>query len=111
MKENSSRTAVGSKKAARGHEMRRTNRWRHPVTTLCIGIGVGALLGVLFAPKAGEDTRVDLLEGVTEGLDEVSARTASIARGARRIVNQTREQVEDAIKAGKEAYRDAARTA
>jgi gas vesicle protein len=91
--------------------MRRTNRWKHPVTALCIGIGVGAVLGILFAPKSGDETREDLLEGVTEGMDEVSAKSAKIARGARRLVNQTREQVEEAIKAGTEAYRDAARMA
>jgi gas vesicle protein len=111
MKENTRRMAVNSKKAAKGDEMKHTNRWKHPVTALCIGIGVGAVLGILFAPKSGEETREDLLEGVTEGMDEVSAKAARITRGARRLANQTREQVVEAIKAGTEAYRDAARMA
>jgi hypothetical protein len=44
-------------------------------------------------------------------MDEVSAKAARITRGARRLANQTREQVVEAIKAGTEAYRDAARMA
>jgi gas vesicle protein len=65
------------------------------------------MLGILLAPKSGEETREDILDGVTDGLDELSAKTAKVARGARRVANQTREQVEDAIKAGKDAYREA----
>jgi gas vesicle protein len=90
---------------------RNRNKWNHPVSALCIGLGVGAVLGILFAPKSGDETRDDVVDTVNDGIDEVRARTAKVARNARKFANQTREQVEEALEAGTEAYRDSLRTA
>ena len=79
---------------------RNRNRWNHPVSALLLGLGVGAVLGILFAPKSGEETRDDVVGTVNDGIDEVRARTAKAARNARRFANQTREQVEEALDAG-----------
>jgi gas vesicle protein len=91
--------------------IRNRSRWNHPVSALCIGLGVGAVLGILFAPKSGEETRDDVVGTVNDGIDEVRARTAKVARNARKFANQTREQVEDAVEAGTEAYRESLRSA
>jgi len=91
--------------------MQRNHRkWNHPVSALCIGLGVGAILGILFAPKSGEETRDDIVGTVNDGIDEVRARTAKAARNARKFADQTREQVSDAIDAGTEAYRESLRS-
>jgi gas vesicle protein len=37
------------------------------VTYFIVGLGVGALVGVLFAPKSGEDTREFLSKRADEG--------------------------------------------
>jgi gas vesicle protein len=89
---------------------RNRNKWNHPVSTLCIGLGVGAALGILFAPKSGEETREDISEAVTDGVDEVRSRAAKAARGARRFASETRERVSDAIDAGSDAYRESLRS-
>ena len=86
------------------------SKWNHPISALCIGLGVGAILGILFAPKSGEETRDDIAGTVNEGIDEVRARTAKAARTARQFADQTREQVNDAIEAGAEAYRESLRS-
>jgi gas vesicle protein len=90
---------------------RNRSKWNHPVSALCIGLGVGAVLGILFAPKSGEEMRDDVVGTVNDGIDEVRARTAKVARSARNFANQTREQVEDALEAGTEAYRESMRSA
>lgn len=90
---------------------RNRSKWSHPVSALCIGLGVGAVLGILFAPKSGEETRDDVVDTVNDGIDEVRARSAKAARSARRFATQTRERVEDAVDAGTEAYRESLRSA
>jgi gas vesicle protein len=86
-------------------------RLNHPVSALCIGLGVGAILGILFAPKSGEETRDDIVGAVNDGIYEVRARTAKAARAAQRIATQVRDKVEDAVDAGTRAYRDSLRSA
>jgi gas vesicle protein len=91
--------------------IRNRTRWGHPVSALCIGLGVGAVLGILFAPKAGEEIREDIVDSVNDGLDEVRARAAKVARDARRLAIETKERVGDAMDAGAEAYRQSMRSA
>jgi gas vesicle protein len=83
------------------------SKWGHPAVTLCIGLGVGALVGILLAPKSGEETRDDIVDGVTDGVEEIRARSAKVARGARRFANEAKERLDDAAEAGTEAYREA----
>jgi gas vesicle protein len=42
------------------------------ITFLMIGLGVGAALGLLFAPKAGKQIRKDLRRSYDEALDTIS---------------------------------------
>jgi len=39
------------------------------------GLGVGALVGILYAPKSGRETREDLATGAREGTEYLRART------------------------------------
>jgi gas vesicle protein len=87
------------------------SKWGYPIVALCIGLGIGALAGVLLAPQSGEETRDDIIGGVTDRMEEARARTAKAARGARRFVNETKERIDDAVEAGTDAYREAKRAA
>jgi gas vesicle protein len=91
--------------------IRNRSKWNHPVSALCVGLGVGAILGILFAPKAGEETRDDIAGTVNDGIDEVRTRSAKAVRSARKFATQAREQVEEAVDAGTEAYRESLRSA
>lgn len=97
------------------------------------GLGAGALLGVLFAPKAGRETRDDIVSGAREGSEYIRQRSRDAAdqvnqyaarsreymdkgraqwedyvnRG-RRYVNEQTGKVSSAVEAGKEAYRQTA---
>ena len=90
-----------------------------------LGIGVGATLGLLYAPQAGEDTRRELRSRADEGRDYMRRRTGEGRDYVRRRGDELRHQAEDmldrgrgavqtqrdqlarALDAGRRAYRDA----
>ena len=78
------------------------------------GLGLGALLGVLYAPKSGRETREDLMRHAEEGREYVT-RTSRDAREnlnkavdrGREVYTKQKEQINAAIEAGKQAFREA----
>ena len=77
------------------------------------GLGLGALVGVLFAPKSGSETREFIRRSAVDGKDWVAnsgdnARQAMnewIERG-KEIVDRQKSQVQSAFEAGRQAYRE-----
>jgi gas vesicle protein len=78
------------------------------------GLGVGALVGVLYAPRAGNETREVLRSKAEEGREYVRNRarqareqaTDWVDRG-RDVVNQQKDQFRAAYEAGRQAYQEA----
>jgi gas vesicle protein len=78
------------------------------------GLGLGAALGVLYAPKSGRETRDAILSATEEGTEAVRDRARqyreqaeqAVSRG-REYINQQTEQIRSAVDAGKQAYREA----
>jgi gas vesicle protein len=78
------------------------------------GLGIGAIVGVLYAPKSGAETRETILRSAEEGR-EWAASTARRAREqagewverGKEAVNTQRDTWNQAIQAGKQAYREA----
>lgn len=79
-----------------------------------LGLGVGVAVGVLFAPKSGEETRTLLRNKAEEGADYVKRRgtdlrdqaSEAIDRGKQTILKQ-KDNLSAAVEAGKQAYREA----
>ena len=78
------------------------------------GLGLGAVVGVLCAPKAGSETREELLQRAEEGRDFVVNRARQAREQAqqwadkgRELFQQQRDQFRSAFEVGKEAYREA----
>src|SRR5579884_2715884 len=94
------------------------------------GLGLGALLGVLYAPKSGRETREDLVNSAREGGEYIRQRSREAAdqvnayverskeyfeKGraqwndlvsqGRQFVNEQGERVSAAVEAGRQAYR------
>ena len=78
------------------------------------GLGVGAALGVLYAPRSGAETRQALREKAEEGRDFVVTRGRQLKDQAqqwtekgREAVGKHKESLGAAIDAGVQAYREA----
>ena len=81
--------------------------WPAITSAFAIGLGVGAILGLVLAPQSGEDTRALLREKAQEGIDEAVSQGKRVARKAQKAADSAREFVNDAAEAGQGAYREA----
>ena len=88
--------------------MSRKTNWADTISAFAIGIGVGAALGVLLAPKSGEDTRDYLAQNARQGVDQAVSKGREWAERAQRTVDDATERVQNAVDAGTQAYRQAA---
>ena len=78
------------------------------------GLGLGALVGVLYAPRSGSETREVLREKAEEGREFVKSRSRQVRDQAgdwvergKDVVGQQRETFKSAFEAGRQAYREA----
>ena len=83
-------------------------------TYFLAGLGVGSLIGILFAPRSGEETRNLIHTRVDEGRDYLTKRSNELREQAdelmergRKAVARQRENVQSAVDAGRQAYREA----
>jgi gas vesicle protein len=81
------------------------------------GLGLGAVIGVLYAPKSGSETRREIVERAGQSKEYVTrtARTARDQAGqwverGRQIFEDQKENLASAVEAGRQAYRDATGT-
>jgi|SRR6478736_5470969 len=78
------------------------------------GLGLGALVGVLYAPKSGKETRDTILQSATEGREYLSNRGQEFkgqvdqwVKKGKDTVTRSRDQITSAVEAGRQAYREA----
>jgi len=81
--------------------------WPEISSAFAIGLGVGAIVGMMWAPQSGEKTRAMLRDKAQDGVDEAVAQGKKVARKAQRAADNARELVNDAVDAGQSAYREA----
>ncbi len=66
------------------------------------GLGVGALVGILFAPKSGKETREDIAQGAREGTEYLRARSREAAAQVSDMVEKGKAQVNEYVDRGRE---------
>jgi gas vesicle protein len=83
------------------------------LTFFLAGLGVGAILALLFAPASGEESRRFLSDRADEGREyvtgkgrEIRQHTEELVEKAKDLVTQQKEQLSAALEAGKQAYQD-----
>jgi gas vesicle protein len=67
------------------------------------GLGVGALVGILYAPKSGREMREDLASGAREGTEYLRNRSRQAAEEMSAMVDRGREQMNEYVERGREA--------
>ena len=90
-----------------------------------LGLGIGVAAGILWAPRAGEETRQLIADKAGEGADYLKARTQEGTEYVRQRADDVKQSASDlyergrstvakqkdtlsaAVEAGKQAYRDA----
>jgi gas vesicle protein len=81
------------------------------VSYFLVGLGVGALMGVLFAPKSGEDTREFLSKRADDGREfaqkkarELRERADDLIERGKDVASKKRDSLSAAVEAGREAF-------
>ncbi|HEY7615843.1 MAG TPA: YtxH domain-containing protein [Terriglobales bacterium] len=77
------------------------------------GLGLGAVVGVLYAPRSGSETRQVIRDKAEEGREFMRTHAQDVRDQAsqwvdrgREILNQQRDQFKSAYEAGRQAYRE-----
>jgi len=68
------------------------------------GLGIGALVGVLYAPKAGKETREDLVASALDAKDRAAVLAQQAKDRAADLASQGKEQMGHYADRGKEYY-------
>jgi gas vesicle protein len=84
------------------------------LSSFLLGLGVGLGIGMLFAPKSGQETRDIIKNKAGEGSDFLKERSTDLKQTAaewvdkgREALGRQKENIADAMDAGRQAYRDA----
>jgi gas vesicle protein len=77
-----------------------------------VGLGIGSLVSVLFAPKSGDETREYLSDKLEEGGEytqkkahEMRERAAAVVEHGKNMVTETKGQIAAAVDVGRKAYK------
>jgi gas vesicle protein len=86
---------------------------REGLANFVLGVGVGVVVGLLFAPKTGEETRELLKNKADEGKEYLKKRGSELRESAddilergRDVVGRQKDTLAEAVAAGKQAYRE-----
>lgn len=87
---------------------------KNGLSSFLLGLGVGVAIGMLFAPKSGSETRELIKNKAGEGGEYIKQRSADLKETAtgwvdkgKDALNRQKDTLNDAMEAGKQAYRDA----
>ena len=84
-----------------------SDKWQSTASAFLIGLGIGAGIGILLAPKSGEDTRNDIAGAVKDGTNRIIAQGKNLRRRSQETIQDAKDQLTDAADAGGQAYREA----
>jgi gas vesicle protein len=81
------------------------------ISYFMVGLGIGALVGILFAPKSGDETRDYLSQRAEEGKEyaqrkarELRERAEDLVERGKQVAAKQKESISAAVDAGRDAY-------
>lgn len=81
------------------------------ISYFLVGLGIGAVVGILFAPRSGEETREYLNQRAEEGREyaqrkarELRERAEDFMERGKDIASRQKDSISAAVDAGREAY-------
>jgi gas vesicle protein len=87
---------------------------KNGLSAFLLGLGVGVGIGMLFAPKSGQETREYIKTKAGESGEYIKQRGTEFKETAsgwvdkgKDVLGRQKENLNDAVEAGKQAYRDA----
>jgi len=87
---------------------------KNGLSAFLLGLGVGVGIGMLFAPKSGTETRQLIKEKAGEGTEYLKQRGNEAKQTAaewvdkgKEALGRQRDNLNEAVDAGRQAYRDA----
>ena len=93
--------------------MSEENGGSNSVWVFLAGLGIGAVIALLLAPRSGKETRDNIVQTAEEGRDFVVTKTEEIRKQAedavekgKDLVNKQKDLLSAAVEAGKQAYQD-----
>lgn len=78
--------------------------WTSVAAGVVIGVAVGGILGLLFAPKPGRELREDLKDRAEQAFDDLQNAAGELSDRTRDIASRTRENLAHSLEAGREVY-------
>jgi gas vesicle protein len=85
-------------------EKKQGNHQGSRFTYLVLGLGIGALAGVLLAPQSGDETREWFATKCKDGMDSVNAKVKQTHQQVAGLVDRAQQQVGEAVDKGREAF-------
>ena len=78
------------------------------VSHLLVGLSIGALIGILFAPKSGKETRRHLTQKAKRASEyaqekalEQKERAEDLIRHGKQVITQKKQQIATAVEVGR----------
>jgi gas vesicle protein len=78
----------------------------HQLGWFLAGLGVGALVGILYAPKSGRETREQIASGAREGTEYLRARSQQVAEKVGVLVDKGKEQAGEFVDRGRAQWEE-----
>jgi gas vesicle protein len=69
------------------------------------GLAGGAALGLIFSARSGKETRNAIRRKAQDSVEQIAAATGKVSSQVKDAAKNAKEQVTEAVEAGKQAYR------
>jgi len=74
------------------------------VTYFLLGLGVGSLIGILFASRTGEETREYASQNAQKRVRDLQERAEDVVQRGKEVLTQKKEEIAAAVNVGREIY-------